>query len=162
LAETAHMVEVSSFFILWSNSRRSNDSSGFGSCTMCFVTSCSTLCSLLAENEPYSTEPVPQRTNAISGLMAMLRHRVRPCLTVHTRMIERIRYWFKYCSEQRRGSAHHRLAADRLAVTIARLDMYVSPMMLHGVAQVSRTILFIADPFGRKLRSSVRNDSSCF
>lgn len=43
LAETAYMAEVSSFFILWFNSRRSNDPSGFGNCTRCSVTSCSTI-----------------------------------------------------------------------------------------------------------------------
>jgi hypothetical protein len=43
LAETAYMAEVSSFFILWFNSRRSNDPSGFGNCTRCFVISCSTI-----------------------------------------------------------------------------------------------------------------------
>src|SRR5258706_13392581 len=37
------MAEVSSFFILWFNSRRSNDPSGFGNCTMCFVISCSAI-----------------------------------------------------------------------------------------------------------------------
>jgi hypothetical protein len=37
----AHMTEASSFFILWFNSRRSNDPSEFGNRTMCFVISCS-------------------------------------------------------------------------------------------------------------------------
>jgi hypothetical protein len=36
------MAEVSSFLILWFNSRRSNAPSGFGTCTMCFVISRST------------------------------------------------------------------------------------------------------------------------
>jgi hypothetical protein len=45
LAETLHMAEVSSFFTLWFNSRRSNDPSGFGNCAMCFVISYSTILS---------------------------------------------------------------------------------------------------------------------
>jgi hypothetical protein len=45
LAETLHMAEVSSFLTLWFNSRRSNDPSGFGNCTMCFVISYSTILS---------------------------------------------------------------------------------------------------------------------
>ena len=45
-AETTYIAEVSSFFILWFNSRRSNDASGFGNCTRCFVIACSTICSL--------------------------------------------------------------------------------------------------------------------
>jgi hypothetical protein len=44
LTETAHMADVSSLFILWFNSRRSNDPSGFGNCTMCFVISGSDNC----------------------------------------------------------------------------------------------------------------------
>jgi hypothetical protein len=39
LAETAHMADVSSFLILWSNSRRSNDPSGFGNGATCSVIS---------------------------------------------------------------------------------------------------------------------------
>jgi hypothetical protein len=41
LAETAHIADVSSFFILWSNSRRSKDPSEFAKCAMCSVITCS-------------------------------------------------------------------------------------------------------------------------
>src|SRR6516162_5749027 len=37
------MAEVSSLFILWFSSRRSNDPSGFGERTMCFLISCSAM-----------------------------------------------------------------------------------------------------------------------
>jgi hypothetical protein len=37
------MTQVSSLFILWFSSRRSNDPSGSGKGTMCFVISCSAM-----------------------------------------------------------------------------------------------------------------------
>jgi len=42
------MAQVSSLIILWFNSRRSNDPSGFGNCTMCFVFTLLHDCSLEA------------------------------------------------------------------------------------------------------------------
>jgi hypothetical protein len=45
LVETVYIAEVSSFLILWFNSRRSNDPSGFGNGTTCFVISCSRIVS---------------------------------------------------------------------------------------------------------------------
>ena len=65
LAETAYMAEVSSFFIRWFNSRRSNDPSGFGNRTMCFVISCSTIALSLAKNEAKRPPRFRSDSNAV-------------------------------------------------------------------------------------------------
>jgi hypothetical protein len=54
---------------------------------------------------------------------------------------------------RRRGFNHEDDPADITARRVQRMNLLL--LMLRGLADLLRTILFIPDPFGRLLRSSV-------
>jgi hypothetical protein len=60
---------------------------------------------------------------------------------------------------RRRGFNHEDDPADITARRVQRMNLLL--LMLRGLADLLRTILFIPDPFGRLLRSSVRDAGLC-
>jgi hypothetical protein len=60
---------------------------------------------------------------------------------------------------RRRGFNHEDDPADITARRVQRMNLLL--LMLRGLADLPRTILSIPDPFGRLLRSSMRNAGLC-
>ena len=84
-----------------------------------------------------------------------------PRLTRRRRLIDRIRTLVQILPPQQTRVVRRQTQQARSSQRLQLWTCNLLLLMLYGVADLLRTILFIPDPFGRLLRSFVRNARIC-